>query len=167
MSKTIEFGKRVVPVEQIALVEPFDPETQKNMYSARAFKSRIVLLNRDSILSETETRAFAEQHGFRVLPADGVATNPLIHFSVERFEPTPDFQPSKPFISRLLWRDQDGNTQSKLLLMEAEDLIATVVRGEASRIEGPEKPAAAVTTRRTRRRRTTLVGAAAQPQPQG
>jgi hypothetical protein len=166
MSKTIEFGKRVVPVEQIALLEPFDPETQKNMYSPRPFKSRIVLLNRDSILSETETRAFAEEHGFRVVPADGVGTNPLIHFSVERFEPTPDFQPSKPFISRLLWRDQDGNTQSKLLLTEAEELIATVVRGEVPKVEGPEKPAAAATTRRTRRRRTNA-GAAAQPRPEG
>jgi hypothetical protein len=166
MSKTIEFGKRVVPVEQIALVEPFDPEAQKNMYSARPFKSRIVLLNRDSILSEMDALAFADEHGFRVLPADSVATNPQIHFSVERFEPTPDFQPSKPFISRLMWRDLDGNTQSKLLLTEADELIAIVVRGEGSKVEGPEKPAAAATTRRTRRRRTGA-GATAQPQPQG
>src|SRR5260370_41637480 len=95
MSKNIQIGKRIVPVEHIAVVEPFDPETQKNMRSHRPFKSRIVLLNRDSILSESEALVLAKEHGFRVLSKDGVATNPTVHFSVERFEPSPDFQPSK------------------------------------------------------------------------
>ena len=162
MSKTIEFGKRVVPIEQIALVEPFDPDTQKNMRSTRPFKSRIVLLNRDSILSETDPLTFADDHGFRVLPKDSVATNPAVHFNVERFEPSADFQPSKPFVSRILWRDQDGNGQSKLLLTEAEDLIATAVRGESSRIEGPDLEASKGTPRIRRRRAATR-----EPQPQG
>jgi hypothetical protein len=165
MSKTIEFGKRIVPVEQIALVEPFDPETQKNMRSHRPFKSRIVLLNRDSILSETDSLAFAEEHGFRVLTKDGAATNPAVSFSVERFEATADFQPSKPFVSRLMWKDGDGNTQSKLMLSEPEDLIAISVRGEVPKVEGPEKPDTSG-QRKSRRRRAT--GAApSEPQPQG
>ena len=164
MSKTIEIGRRVVPVEQIALVEPFDPETQRNMRSTRPFKSRIVLLNRDSVLSENDPFSFAEELGFRVLPKDGVVTNPGLHFNVERFEPSADFQPSKPFVSRLMWRDQDGNTQSKLLLTDAEDLIATVVRGEAAEVEGRPKPEP-TSQRRSRRRRA---GArASEPQPSG
>jgi hypothetical protein len=166
MSKTIEFGKRIVPVEQIALVEPFDPETQKNMRSHRPFKSRIVLLNRDSILSETEFLAFAEEHGFRVLTKDGAATNPEVPFSVERFEATADFQPSKPFVSRLMWKDGDGNTQSKLMLSEPEDLIAIAVRGEVPKLEGPEQPNGSAINRRSRRRRAAA-GAAHEPQPQG
>ena len=65
VSKTIQIGKRFVPIQHIALVESFDSETQKNMRSTRLFKTRIVLLNRDSILMETEPLAFAEEHGFR------------------------------------------------------------------------------------------------------
>ena len=160
MSKTIQIGKRFVPIEQIALVEPFDPETQKNMRSTRLFKTRIVLLNRDSILTETAPLAFAEEHGFRALPKDGAATNPDVSFSVERFEASPDFQPSKPFVSRLMWKDGDGNTQSKLMLSEPEDLIAVAVRGEVPQVEGPEK----LETKRAPRRRRA---AASEPQPQG
>lgn len=163
MSKTIEIGKRVVPMEQIALVEPFDPETQKSLRSTRPFKSRIVLLNRDSILSETDPLAFAEEHGFRVLRNETVGTNPLVHFKVERFEPSADFQPSKPFVSRLLWRDLDGNSQSKLMLSEVEDLIAIAVRGEQATIEGPEQPSSSEAPRRSRRRRSAAVA----PAPQG
>jgi hypothetical protein len=165
MSKTIEFGKRIVPVEQIALVEPFDPETQKSMRSTRSFKSRIVLLNRDSILSETSPMSFAEENGFRVLTKDGAATNPAVAFSVERFEATADFQPSKPFISRLMWKDGDGHTRSKLMLSEPEDLIAIAVRGEVPKVEGPEKPDPSG-SRRSRRQRADE-GAAPEPQPQG
>lgn len=120
MTKTITLGKRLVPIEQIALVEPFDPSTQPNIRSTRPFRSRVVLLNRDSILAEVDPTGFAEEHGFRMLPLDGVATNPETNFGVERFEASGDFQPTKPFVSRLSWRDRDGNTQSKLLLSEAE-----------------------------------------------
>jgi hypothetical protein len=154
-----------VPVEQIALVEPFDPETQKNMRSHRPFKSRIVLLNRDSILSETNPLSFADEHGFRVLTKDGAATNPAVSFSVKRFEPSADFQPSKPFVSRLMWKDGDGNTRSKLMLSEPEDLIAIAVRGEVPKVEGPEKPDPS-SPRRSRRRRAEE-SAAPEPQPQG
>jgi hypothetical protein len=64
--------------EQIALVEPFEPSPENPLRSWREFRSRIVLLNRDSVLAETETSVFAEQNGFRVLEADSVATNPAV-----------------------------------------------------------------------------------------
>jgi len=77
----------------------------------------------------------------------------FIHFSVEAFTPVEGFNPAKPYRSRLLWRDQDGQTQSKLLLAEPEAVLAMAVRGEAQAAPAPGvtgKPA-----RRTSRRRTT------------
>jgi hypothetical protein len=55
-----------------------------------------------------------------------------VRFLVETFEPSEDFQPRKPYQSRLKWRDQDGNEQSKLLLTKPETVIAMVLRGEAA-----------------------------------
>jgi hypothetical protein len=130
MSNTINIGRRLIPLEQIALVEPFEPSAENPLRSDREFKSRIVLLNRDSVLAEIDSLTFAEQHGFRVLEEDAVASNPALHsFAVEAFQPSADFQPSKPFRSRLVWRDRDGNTQSKLLLSGPETVLASVVRG--------------------------------------
>ncbi|MCC8978878.1 hypothetical protein [Bradyrhizobium acaciae] len=164
MSKTVEIGRRVVPVEQIALIEMFDPEAQKNMQSTRPFKTRIVMVGRDSILSERDVPSLSDELGFRHLPNDGVATNPTIRFTVERFEPSADFQPAKPFVSRLMWKDGDGNTQSKLMLSEVEDLVATTVRGEVPSVDGPGKGGRSSSAPRPRRRRPA---AAAPPQPQG
>jgi hypothetical protein len=65
------------------------------------------------------------------LSDDGIATNPTIHFSVEAFEPAEEFKPSKPFRSRLLWRDQNGQMHSKLLLSAPENVLAVAVRGES------------------------------------
>ncbi|MHB8267415.1 hypothetical protein [Bradyrhizobium sp.] len=158
MSNSVTVGRRLVPFEQIALIEPFEPSTQNPLRSDREFKSRIILLNRDSILAEFEPFAFAEEHGFRMLLKDGTAANPSVHFNVERFEPSEGFQPSKPFRSRILWRDLDGNTQSKLLLTEADDVLAVVVRGEeVSSLNGaePRKPAPKTPGRRRSRRRVT------------
>lgn len=130
MPTTVTFGRRLVPVEQIAIVEPFDPSANLRMQSERPFKARVVLLNRDSILTEEPPQVFAEANGFRLLAKDGVFTNPDVHFGVEVFHPVSDFQPAKPYLSRLVWRDLDGNTQSKLLLMRPEDVLAVAVRGE-------------------------------------
>jgi len=49
---TITLGRRLVPLEQIALVEPFDPSANPRMQTDRPFKARVVLINRDSILTE-------------------------------------------------------------------------------------------------------------------
>ena len=82
--------------------------------------------------------ASAAEHGSRMLPKDGVATNPLVAFSVERFEATSDFQPTEAFVSRLLWRAAgERNSQSKLMLSDAEDLIATALCGNTATVEGP------------------------------
>ena len=158
MSDTVTLGKRLVPVEQIVLIEPFDPSANPRMQTHRPFKSRVVLRNRDSILAEEPPEVFAEAHGFRSLPDDGVFTNPEVHFAVEVFQPEGEFSPAKPYASRLQWRDLDGNTQSKLLLTKPEDVLAIAVRGdtnppgETSDSEASPRPQASAGRRRSRRR---------------
>lgn len=129
MSNTVTVGRRLIPFEHIAFVEPFDPATQTRLQTGRLFQARIVLINRDSVLTEEAADAFAEKHGFRRLSDDGLVVNPAVHFSVEAFAPAEGFNPTKPFRSRLLWRDRDGETQSKLLLTAPETVLAVAVRG--------------------------------------
>ncbi|MCP3439810.1 hypothetical protein [Bradyrhizobium sp. CCGUVB14] len=132
---TITIGKRLIPLEHIALLEPFDPSQQQRMQSERPFQTRLVLVNRDSVLSEDALATLAEQNGFRIFADENIATNPAILFSVEGFEAekSGDFQPTKPYRSRLLWRDPiTGKAHSKLLLAAPEDVLATVVRGEGT-----------------------------------
>ena len=74
----------------------------------------MILINRESVLTEDMPEVFAQANGFRMLADDGVATNPAIKFEVETFAVTEGFKPVKPYVTRLLWRDQDGNEQSKL-----------------------------------------------------
>lgn len=130
MSKTVTLGKRLIPLDHIALVEPFDPAANPRMQSERPFKARVVLIDRESVLTEQAPASFAEEHGFRMLAEDGVGTNPELRFGVETFEPAEGFQPTKPYKTRLVWRDLDGNTQSKLLLSPPETVLAIAVRGE-------------------------------------
>jgi hypothetical protein len=155
MTHSINIGRRLVPLEQIALIEPFDSSANPRMQSERPFKARVVLLNRDSILTEEPPEVFAEANGFRSLPEDGVFTNPEIHFGVEVFHAVGDFQPTKPYLSRIVWRDLDGNTQSKLLLTKPEHALAIAVRGELALPSGepdPEPSQVRSVRRRTRRR---------------
>jgi hypothetical protein len=112
MTNTVKIGRRLIPVEHIALVEPFDPALAPNLQTERALQARVVLIDRESLLTEESAASFAATRGFRALIEDGVATNPAIHFKVETFEPAEGFKPSKPYLSRLSWRDLDGNTQS-------------------------------------------------------
>jgi hypothetical protein len=107
-------------------VELFDPASAPSIKTTREFKARLVLVSRDTLLAEESAEAFAAEHGFRMLMADQVALNPAVHFRVERFAPAADFKPSKPFVTRLLWRDLDGNDQSRLLLSEPEAVLAIV-----------------------------------------
>jgi hypothetical protein len=158
MNTTVTLGRRLVPRAHIAVIEPFDRATQTNIKTDRAFQARVVLLNRDSILTEEPVDQFAEAHGFRMLAEDGVATNPEVHFAVERFHPAEGFTPTKPYLSRLVWRDLDGNTQSKLLLTAPEGVLAIAVRGEvewpsgkASVAEEDSAPSRAARRRRSRR----------------
>jgi hypothetical protein len=128
----IAIGRKRFPIEEIALVEPFQPpaEPPSRFTSDKEFKARVVLIDRYSALTENTVEAFADANKFRLLPDDNVATNPAVRFRVETFEPSEGFQPRKPYQSRLKWRDQDGNEQSKLLLTKPETVIAVVLRGE-------------------------------------
>jgi hypothetical protein len=152
MQNVVTLGRRLVPLEQIAIVEPFDPASNPQFRPEREFKARVILLNRDTLLAETSPPDFAEAHGFRMLAEDNVATNPAITFRVETFEPTETFKPTKPYLTRLKWRDRDGNEQSKLLLTKPETVIAVALRGEAEagpdRRERPRRPARSRTARR-------------------
>lgn len=132
MANSIIVGKRLIPREHIALVEPFDPAANPRIQTTREFHGRVVMVDRDSILIEELPQAFAEANGFRMLEADRIATNPAIHFRVETFIPADgSTPPAKAFMTRLLWRDLDGNEQSKLLLSEPETVLAVTVQGQS------------------------------------
>ena len=126
MPDVVTVGKRLIALDQIALVERFDPAKNPNFKPSKEFKARLVLLNREIVLTEEEPRAFAEARGMRFLEEDQVGINPRISFRIETFEPTEDFKPEKPFQSRLKWRDVAGKEQSKLLLAEPESLIEII-----------------------------------------
>jgi hypothetical protein len=153
MQDVITIGKRLVPVEQIAFVEPFDPASNPEFKPEKAFKARVVLLNRDTVLAEFGPQEFADAHGFRMLAEDNMAVNPAIGFRVESFTATESFAPSKAFATRLKWRDRDGNEQSKLLLTAPETVIAVVLRGEAELDTGPKSSARRPRPRAQRRPR--------------
>lgn len=131
MTITVTIGKRLIPLEHIALVEPFDASAHPGMKTDKAFKARVVLIDRQSVLTEDTVEAFAATHGFRMLAEDGVGTNPSLRFGAETFVPAEGFNPNKPYRTRLSWRDLDGNTQSKLLLSAPETVLAVAVRGQA------------------------------------
>jgi hypothetical protein len=148
MSTFVTVGKRLIPREHIAFVEPYDPAANPRIQTSRDFLARVMLINRDSILIEESPEAFAKANEFRMLADDNVATNPAVHFQVETFEPSEGFNPSKPYATRLRWRDLDGNDQSKLLLTKAETVLAVAVKGEGNAQNGIEKA-----PRRANRRR--------------
>ncbi len=130
MVQSIKVSNRLIPLEHIALIEPFDPTAQHQLNSKREFQSRILLIDRDSVLSEHARDALAEANRFRTLKEDGVALNPGIRFSVEAFVPNEGFNPTKAYKSRLTWKDQDGEQQSKLLLTGPEDVLEIVMSHE-------------------------------------
>jgi hypothetical protein len=148
MSTFVTVGRRLIPREHIAFVEPYDPSANPKIQTSRDFLARVMLVNRDSILIEEAPEAFAKANEFRMLAEDNVAVNPAVHFQVETFEPSEGFNPAKPYASRLRWRDLDGNDQSKLLLSKAETVLAVAVKGEQPGQNGTGKA-----PRRANRRR--------------
>jgi len=156
MQDVITIGRRLVPVEQIALIEPFDPASNPEFKPEKLFKARVVLLNRDTVLAETAPHEIAEAYGFRMLAEDNMAVNPNIAFRVESFMPTETFNPGKAYATRLKWRDRDENEQSKLLLTKPETVIALVLRGEAASAASakvsPRRPPRSRATRRNSRK---------------
>lgn len=152
MTTNIQIGRRLVPLEHIALIEPFDSSSQPELRSERPFKSRVVFINRDSALIEEPLANFAAQHGLRLLEQDGIATNPAIAFTVEAFTPTESFAPDKPYKSRLRWRDNQGNARSKLLLTAPEAVVSLAIRNDGKAPRGVKAPKVA---RRSRQRGET------------
>ena len=132
MTNVITIGRRLIAIDQIAFIEPFDPASASGIETSRKFEARVNLLNRDSCLTETTVGAFAGEHKFRLLPNDGVAINPLVDFRVETFEPTGEFAPAKAFKTRLLWRDHRGIDYSKLLLTSPEEVLAATTAAETA-----------------------------------
>lgn len=139
---TVTIGRRLIPLDHIALVEPFDPASHPDMKTDKDFKARVVLIDRQSVLMEDAIETFAAAHEFRLLVADQVITNPSFRFAVEAFAPSEGFEPTKPFKTRLSWHDLDGNTQSKLLLSEPETVLAVAVTGQPAPESENEKPRA-------------------------
>jgi hypothetical protein len=139
--QVVTLGKKLIPLEQIAFIEAFDPASNPEFKTEREFKGRVVLLNRDTALTEMTPAAFAEEHNLRLLADDNVAVGQAIAFRVETFTPTEAFRPSKAFLTRLKWRDQDGNEQSKLLLTAPETVVTELsLRRKASATRSKPSP---------------------------
>jgi hypothetical protein len=139
--KVITIGKRLIAAEQIAFVEPFDPAANPDFKPEKDFKARIVLLNRDAVLTEENPAAFAEAHALHLFKEDDVAVNRAIAYKIESFEPSDKFNPSKPFKTRLKWTDASGADQSKLLITPAEAVIAELLETKAKAPAGKKRAA--------------------------
>jgi len=145
MQDVITIGRELVPVAQIAYIEAFEPPADGQFKPDKPYKGRVVLFDREFVLTETAPTEFAKENGFRLLPEDNVAINPAITFRVEIFAPTEDFNPAKPYQTRLMWRGPDGNRHSKLLLTKPEIVLAIASRGETGPVNEsktrPRRPA--------------------------
>ena len=128
--QVITIGRRLVPAAQIAFIEAFDPAANPEFQPDKVFKGRVVLLNRDAVLTEMTPQEFAGAHDLRLFAEDNVAINSSIAFRVEIFTPTERFKPSKPYRTRLKWYDRDGNEQSRLLVTEPEAVITELSVGK-------------------------------------
>ena len=144
----LTIGKRLVPTEHIALVETFE-NTNSAFKPDKNFEARLVLLNRDIVLIEATPDQFAKEHRFWLLAEDSAAINLGIFFWVETFTRNENFQPQKPYRSRLKWRDPEtGGDQSRLLVTEPPT-IAAMIAGQGDPAAGdvwkrsPKRPARA------------------------
>ncbi|WP_298242059.1 hypothetical protein [uncultured Bradyrhizobium sp.] len=151
MENVVRVSKHLLPIERITLFEPFAPSSGEPLNTQKEFKTRIVLRDRVSVLSEETPEDLTKAHGFRWIEADRVGVNPNIAFRVELFAPTESFKPSKQFLSRMAWNDDEGNNQSKLMLTAPEPLLALVVRGQTADADGET---AQITPRRRRNQRS-------------
>jgi len=136
--KVITIGKRLVLAEQVAFVEPFDPSSNPEFKPEKDFKGRVVLLNREIVLTEQTPQEFAAEHDLHLFAEDGVAVNRTIRFKIEIFEPTENFKPVRPYQTRLKWSDLAGDEQSKLLVTAPETVIAEILSAKTE-TPGPAK----------------------------
>jgi hypothetical protein len=139
--KVITIGKRLVPAEQLAFVESFDPSGNPEFKPEKDFKGRVVLLNREIVLTEQTPQEFALEHGLHLFAVDNVAVNRTIHFKIETFEPTENFKPAKPYQTRLKWSDLAGDEQSKLLVTAPETVIAEILQAKTEPSTPAKRPA--------------------------
>jgi hypothetical protein len=135
----LTIGKLLVPAEQIAFVESFDPASNPEFKPEKPFKGRVVLLNRDTVLTELAPQEFAEANGFHLFAEDNVAVNPLVAFRVETFTATETFKPSKAYLTRLKWFDPGRNERSRLLVTAPETVIAGLSQRGANRSAGSKR----------------------------
>jgi hypothetical protein len=138
--KVITIGKRHLSVAQVAFVEPFDQAANPEFKPEKDFKARVVLVNRDAVLTEQTPREFAEAHELHLFTADDVAVNRTIAYKIETFEPTENFKPAKPYCTRLKWSDGSGSDQSKLLLTPPETVIAELLDVKANTSTPAKRP---------------------------
>ena len=140
--KVITIGKRLVPAEQVAFVEPFDPSSSNPEFKPeKNFKGRVLLLNREIVLTEQTPQEFAAEHDLHLFAEDSVAVNRAIHFKIETFEPTETFKPLRPYQTRLKWSDLAGDEQSKLLVTAPETVIAEILNAKTEPPTLPKRPA--------------------------
>jgi len=140
----VTIGKLLVPVEQIAFVETFDPASNPEFKPEKPFKGRVVLLNRDTVLTELAPQEFAEANGFHLFAEDNVAVNPLVAFRVETFTATETFKPSKAYLTRLKWFDPGRNERSRLLVTAPEDGDRRALPARCQSVGGFEARAAPI-----------------------
>jgi hypothetical protein len=139
--KVITIGKRLVPAEQLAFVEPFDPSGNPEFKPEKDFKGRVVLLNREIVLTEQTPQEFALEHELHLFAEDNVAVNRAIRFKIETFEPTETFKPLRPYKTRLKWSDLAGDEQSKLLVTAPETVIAEILQAKTEPSTAAKRPA--------------------------
>lgn len=137
----ITIGKRLVPAEQVAFVESFDPSSNPEFKPEKDFKGRVVLLNREIVLTEQTPLEFAAEHDLHLFAEDSVAVNRTIQFKVEIFEPKESFKPTKPYQTRLKWSDLSGDEQSKLLITAPETVIAEILQAKTEPSTAAKRPA--------------------------
>jgi hypothetical protein len=75
-TKYYRHRRKRFPIEEIALVELFEPPAEQPLQGSRRADRPLQPVDR-----------FAEANKFRRLPDDNVATNPAVRFRVETFEP--------------------------------------------------------------------------------
>lgn len=63
MPNVITIGPEHVPVEQIAYIEPFEPPANGQFRPDKPYKGRVVLLNRETVLTEETPKEFATEAG--------------------------------------------------------------------------------------------------------
>ena len=126
----IAIGRKRFPIEEIALVEPFQPpaEPPPRFTSDKDFKARVVLIDRYNVLTEDTVEAFAEANKFRRLcrdqPGDPVSGRDLRAFGGFSATQTLSVPPQMA---------RSGRQRAKQAVADkTETVIAVVLRGEAA-----------------------------------